>query len=112
LHCRLIFVLTSSHTFSAGEELAYDLQSQKRATIVGETTGGGANPFRPERIDDRFTLLVPFGRAINPITKTNWEGVGVEPDVKVPEEQALATAQKLAAEKIASIQAGARPAAQ
>jgi hypothetical protein len=105
-----VFVLTSSRTFSAGEEFAYDLQAQKRATIVGETTGGGANPFRPEKIDDRFTLLVPFGRAINPITKTNWEGAGVEPDVKVPEADALATAQKLAAEKIASMQAGAPPA--
>jgi hypothetical protein len=105
-----VFVLTSSHTFSAGEELAYDLKAQKRATIVGETTSGGANPFRPERISDQFALLVPFGRAINPITKTNWEGVGVEPDVKVPEADALATAQKLAAERIASVQAGAAPA--
>jgi hypothetical protein len=105
-----VFVLTSSRTFSAGEEFAYDLQAQKRATIVGETTGGGANPFRPERIDDRFTLLVPFGRAINPITKTNWEGIGVEPDVRVPEANAFETAQKLAAEKIASMQAGAPPA--
>src|SRR6185437_6393765 len=97
-----VYVLTSSHTFSAGEELAYDLQAQKRATIVGETTGGGAHPFRPERIDDRFTVRVPFARVINPVTKTNWEGVGVEPDVKVPEADALLTAQKMAAEKIAS----------
>jgi hypothetical protein len=103
-----VFVLTSSHTFSAGEEFAYDLQAQKRAIIVGETTGGGAHPFRPERIDDRFTLRVPYARAINPVTKTNWEGAGVEPDVKVPEADALATAQKLAAEKIAAMQAGAR----
>jgi C-terminal processing protease CtpA/Prc len=99
-----VFVLTSSHTFSAGEELAYDLQSQKRATVVGETTAGGAHPFRPERIDDRFTLRVPYARAINPITKTDWEGVGVQPDVRVPEGDALATAQKLAAKKIASMQ--------
>jgi hypothetical protein len=105
-----VFVLTSSRTFSAGEEFAYDLQAQKRATIVGETTGGGANPFRPERIDDRFTLLVPFGRAINPITNKNWEGTGVDPDVKVPEADALAIAQKLALQKIASMQAGATPA--
>ena len=105
-----VFVLTSSRTFSAGEELAYDLQAQKRATIVGETTGGGANPFHPAKIDDHFTLLVPYGRAINPITKTNWEGAGVTPDVKVPEADALAAAQLLAARRIASLQAGAAPA--
>ncbi len=105
-----VFVLTSPKTFSAGEEFAYDLQAQKRATIVGEVTGGGAHPYRPEKIDDRFTIGVPYARVINPITKTNWEGVGVEPDVKVPEAEALTTAQKLAAEKIASMQAGARPA--
>jgi hypothetical protein len=92
------FVLTSSRTFSGGEEFAYDLQTQKRATIVGETTGGGAHPVRAEKIDDRFLIAVPFARAINPITKTNWEGTGVTPDVGVPEADALTTAQKLAAE--------------
>jgi hypothetical protein len=45
---------------------------------------------------------VPFARAINPISKTNWEGTGVEPDVKVPASDALVTAQKLAAEKLGS----------
>jgi hypothetical protein len=64
-------------------------------------------PFHPEKIDDRFTLLVPYGRAINPITKTNWEGAGVEPAVKVPEADALKAAKVLAAQKIASIPAGA-----
>jgi hypothetical protein len=103
------YVLTSSRTFSAAEEFAYNLKCQKRATIVGETTGGGAHPVRPQKIDDRFFLGVPHARAINPITRTNWEGVGVEPDVKVPEADALATAQKLAAEKIAPMQSGARP---
>jgi hypothetical protein len=105
-----VFVLTSSQTFSAGEEFAYDLQAQKRATIVGETTGGGAHPFRTEGIDDRFALRLPYARAINPITRTNWEGTGVEPDVKVAEADALSTAQKLAAVKIASMQAATRPA--
>ena len=106
------FVLTSSRTFSGGEEFAYDLQTQKRATIVGETTGGGAHPVHAEKIDDRFLIAVPFARAINPITKTNWEGTGVTPDVSVPEADALTTAQKLAAEKLAAPPGALRSAGQ
>jgi len=100
------FVLTSPRTFSGAEEFSYNLKNLKRATIVGETTGGGAHPVRGERVDDRFVIGVPFARAINPITKTNWEGTGVEPDVKVPAADALITAQRLAAERLA----GAGPA--
>jgi hypothetical protein len=96
------FVLTSGRTFSGAEEFTYNLKNLKRATIVGETTGGGAHPARGERIDDRFMISVPFARAINPITRTNWEGTGVEPDVKVPAADALASAQRLAAEKLAA----------
>ena len=96
---RPVYVLTSKRTFSGGEEFTYDLKNLKRATIVGETTGGGAHPVAGQRIDEHFVIGVPFARAISPITKTNWEGTGVEPDVKVPAAQALTTAQKLAAEK-------------
>jgi hypothetical protein len=90
-----VYVLTSSRTFSGGEEFTYNLQSLKRATIVGETTGGGAHPVRGERLDDRFTIGVPFAKAVNPVTKTNWEGTGVTPDVKVPAGDALEKAQEL-----------------
>jgi retinol-binding protein 3 len=96
------FVLTSKNTFSGGEEFTNNLKTLKRATIVGETTGGGAHPVRGHRITDHFGIGVPFARAINPITHTNWEGTGVEPDVKVAAAAALTTAQKLAAEKLAS----------
>jgi peptidase S41-like protein len=96
------FVLTSKETFSGAEEFSYNLKNLKRATIIGETTGGGAHPVSGHRIDAHFMIGVPFARAINPISKTNWEGTGVEPDVKVPAADALATAQKLAAEKLAS----------
>ena len=89
---RDVYVLTSSYTFSAAEEFAYDLKNLKRATLVGETTGGGANPVNIMRINDRFDVSIPVGRAVNPITKTNWEGVGVEPDVSVPAQTALETA--------------------
>ena len=96
------YVLTSKETFSGAEEFSYNLKNLKRATIVGETTGGGAHPVSGHRIDDHFTIGVPFARAINPISKTNWEGTGVEPDVKVPAADALTTAQKLATEKLGS----------
>lgn len=94
------FVLTSSHTFSGGEEFTYNLKTLKRAAIIGETTGGGAHPVRGHRITEHFGIGVPFARAINPITHTNWEGTGVEPDVKVPAADALTTAKKLVAEKL------------
>jgi hypothetical protein len=86
---KAVYVLTSSRTFSVGEEFSYDLKSLKRATLLGETTGGGAHPAAPQRIDGHFFIRVPFGRFINPITKTDWEGTGVEPDIKVPAVDAL-----------------------
>jgi Peptidase family S41/N-terminal domain of Peptidase_S41 in eukaryotic IRBP len=97
-----VFVLTSHRTFSGGEEFTNNLKVLKRATIVGEVTGGGAHPVTGHRIDDRFTIGVPFARAINPTTQTNWEGTGVEPDVKVPAADALTNAQALAAKELAA----------
>lgn len=91
-----VFVLTSANTFSGGEEFTNDLKELKRATIIGETTGGGAHPVRGRRIDDHFMLAVPFARAINPISHGNWEGAGVTPDVKVPAAEALDTALRMA----------------
>ncbi|MFZ0639810.1 MAG: S41 family peptidase [Candidatus Acidiferrales bacterium] len=96
-----VYVLTSHRTFSGGEEFTYDLQQLKRATIVGEVTGGGAHPVSGHRIDDHFEIGVPFATAINPITHTSWEGTGVTPGVKVPAADALTTAEKLAAEQLA-----------
>ncbi|WP_417881873.1 S41 family peptidase [Xanthomarina gelatinilytica] len=84
-----VYILTSNRTFSAAEEFAYDLKHMGRATIVGEITGGGAHPVRSMNIENDFEVSVPVGRAINPITKTNWEGVGVIPDIKVKKEDAL-----------------------
>lgn len=93
-----VFVLTSHDTFSGAEDFAYGLKNVKRATIVGETTGGGAHPTNTARLGDHFMIGIPFARSISPITKTDWEGTGVEPDVKVPADQALETAKRLAAE--------------
>ncbi len=95
-----VFVLTSKHTFSGAEEFCYNLKNLKRATIIGETTGGGAHPVSGHRIDDHFMIGVPFARAVNPISKTNWEGTGVEPDVKAPADEALSVAQKMATDAV------------
>lgn len=97
-----VYVLTSNRTFSGGEEFANNLKVLKRATILGETTGGGANPGGMVRLNEHFEVFIPTGRAINPVTKTNWEGVGVEPDVKVAKELALHTAQITALNKLAA----------
>ena len=99
-----VYVLTSDYTFSGAEEFAYNLKTQKRALIVGETTGGGANPGGMARLHEHFAAFIPMGRAINPITKTNWEGTGVEPDVKIEEDRALAKACVLALEHLVAEQ--------
>jgi retinol-binding protein 3 len=88
-----VYVLTSKRTFSGAEEFTYNLKNLKRATIIGETTGGGANPGGSVRVNEHFGVFIPTGRAISPITKTNWEGTGVTPDIAVPAEAALQTAQ-------------------
>ena len=95
-----VYVLTSKRTFSGAEEFTYNLKNLKRATIIGETTGGGAHPGGGFRISEHFGMFVPTGRAISPITKTNWEGTGVTPDVDVPADQALLTAQVMALKKL------------
>lgn len=77
-----VYVLTSGRTFSGAEEFTYNLKCLKRATIVGETTGGGAHLVRLQRLSDCLVVTMPYARAENPITKTNWEGVGVTPDIE------------------------------
>lgn len=79
-----LYILTSARTFSAAEDFCYSLRNLNRAVIVGETTGGGAHSGRGlVRLTNSFTAFVPVGRSLSPITKTNWEGVGVAPDVEV-----------------------------
>jgi hypothetical protein len=96
-----VYVLTSSFTFSGAEEFTYNIKNLKRGTIIGETTGGGAHPVQGHTFENLPVLVsVPFGRAVNPITKTNWEGTGVEPDIKTPADQALIVAQTEALKKL------------
>ena len=87
-----VYVLTSNRTFSAAEEFSYNLKHLERATLIGETTGGGAHPGGTLNATDRFQVWVPTGRAINPITQTNWEGTGVTPHIETKQEDAFNTA--------------------
>jgi hypothetical protein len=96
-----VYVLVSRQTFSGAEEFSYNLKALKRATLVGETTGGGAHPGAVRRVHELFTVFVPTGRAINPVTRGNWEGTGVAPDVEVPAAQALQHARELALKALA-----------
>jgi len=95
-----VYVLTSGSTWSGAEQFSYDLKMLRRATLVGETTRGGTHAGVFHRIDDHFGIGIPEEKAINPFGKTDWEGVGVEPDVKVKAADALQTAEKLAEAKL------------
>lgn len=88
-----LYVLTSHKSFSCAEMLAYDLQALKRATIVGETTGGGAHGTMERDAGHGFVVYLPYWRGINAVTKTNWELVGVKPDIETSEAEALETAE-------------------
>ncbi|WP_075354713.1 S41 family peptidase [Desulfovibrio sp. DV] len=77
-----VYVLVGPKTYSAGEEFAYDLQVLKRVTVVGENTRGGANPGGLNELGSDLFVVIPIGRAENPITHGNWGGVGVRPDVQ------------------------------
>ncbi len=90
-----VYVLVNGRTFSAAEEFSYNLQALKRATIVGEVTLGGANPGDVFDLGSGFSIFIPKGRAVNPITHSNWEGVGVKPDIEAQSDNALITAQRL-----------------
>ena len=101
-HAQVLRLLHGPRTFSGAEEFSYNLQQLKRATLIGETTRGGANPGGMRQLTPHFSVFVPSGRAINPISKINWEGTGVTPDVKVAAADALVTAQKMALAKLAA----------
>jgi tetratricopeptide (TPR) repeat protein len=84
-----LYILTSKHTFSAAEAFAYTLKHLDKATVVGEITKGGANRTKRVNLNDEFTLSVPYIQSIHPVTKTNWEGKGVQPNIKTVEKDAF-----------------------
>lgn len=87
-----VYVLTSRRTFSAAEAVAYDLQALGRAVVVGEVTGGGAHPFEYLPVHPHFVLWSVTAKSVNPITGGNWQGVGVQPDIRVAADKALQAA--------------------
>ncbi|RII17018.1 Peptidase family S41 [Streptomyces sp. YIM 130001] len=91
-----LYVLSSDRTFSAAEELAYDLQQLGRAVVVGEPTRGGAHPCQGWTVHPHLEATVPVGRAVNPVSGTNWEGTGVQPDIPCTAPAALDHAHELA----------------
>ncbi|KUL26688.1 S41 family peptidase [Actinoplanes awajinensis] len=86
---RPVAVLTSATTFSGGEELAFDLQEHHRATVIGETTRGGAHPREAFRLHPHLQATIPIARSVSPLSGTNWEGTGVHPDIPTPAAEAL-----------------------
>jgi hypothetical protein len=95
-----VYVLTSARTFSGAEHFSYNLKMLKRATLVGETTGGATDVGTFHRIDDHFGMGIRETRGINPYSEPDWPVTGVQPDVKVKAADALGTAQKLAQGKL------------
>jgi hypothetical protein len=95
-----LYVLISGRTASAAESTAYTLQAARRATIVGEPSVGAANPGGELPVGEGFNVFVPTGSPMNPVTRKNWEGIGVQPDMRVPSEHALARAEILALEAV------------
>lgn len=91
-----LYILISMETFSAGEGFAYDMQARRRAVLIGEKTDGGAHPGASYRLDQHFEVFIPIGYLTHPITRQNWEGIGVTPDVQTPSEKALREAHKIA----------------
>ncbi|MFE9740512.1 S41 family peptidase [Streptomyces sp. NPDC006477] len=96
-----LYVLSSGSTFSAAEELAYDLQQLGRAVIVGERTRGGAHPCKGWTVHPHLEATIPFGRAVNPVSRTNWEGTGVQPDIPCAAADSLEHAHALALARLA-----------
>jgi hypothetical protein len=95
-----VYLLTSARTASGAEQFSYDLKMLKRATLIGETTRGSAHSGVFYRLDEHFGIGIPEARPINPFSTEDWEGTGVEPNVKVKAEDALLIAQKLAESKL------------
>ena len=90
-----VLILAGPNTKSAAEAFSYTMQALKRATVIGERTWGGAHGPRLYRLSEHFFAAIPNRRTISPVTGTNWEGVGVIPDIAAAPDDALAVAKDL-----------------
>jgi hypothetical protein len=97
---RPLYVLVSGSTWSAGEAVPFILQEQRRATIVGQKTAGAANPAGPWPINSSLTMTIPFGRIKSAVKGSNWDGVGVIPEIEASPDKALAVAYKDALDRL------------
>jgi tetratricopeptide (TPR) repeat protein len=96
-----VYILTSELTYSAAEKFTDVLQKRKRAIVVGKRTKGGANSTRgPEVLNDYYIVKMPVGRTVNPVTNSNWEGTGIEPDIQTESKNALNAALQLIIEDV------------
>jgi len=95
-----LYMLIGPETFSGGENLAYDLKQLGRVTLVGAKTAGAANATKIYTLTPHVWMAITYGYCIHPITKTSFEGVGVEPDVAVDPDEALEEAHRLALPEI------------
>jgi hypothetical protein len=91
-----VFILTSRYTFSAAEAFAFALKQAGRATIVGETTGGGGHSGTFTTLPHGFGMLVATRRSVDPRTGRGWQTEGVHPDREVSADRALEIALELA----------------
>lgn len=96
-----VYILTSSRTYSGAEQFCYDLKMLKRATLIGETTGGANHAATLHNLDEHFAVGIPEHRPVNPFSDKDWALRGVEPDVKIGAADALAAAEKMAEAKLA-----------
>jgi len=107
---RPVYLLTGAKTFSGGEDISYTLQQHGKVTVIGQTSRGGAHPTQPFLVSPHLDIRIPIGRTVNPISGTNWEGVGVVPDHEVPEADALTVAHRRALEHVVTLPADSEPA--
>jgi hypothetical protein len=104
-----VYILTSRRTGSAAENMAYHLQAARRAMVVGERTAGAANTSRPHPVAHGFAVVIPIARVISPITRANWEGTGVQPNVRTAPDSALDVAHGIALDSLLVLSADAEP---
>ena len=91
-----VYVLVNAYTASAGESLAYMLKHLKRATVIGEKTMGAGHGAMTHKATDHFKITISSEETINAVTKTSFEGIGVQPNIAVSSEKAFSEAYRLA----------------